>query len=311
MNNKSRLISKVRGYRLRLAGIAALAIIVSFSVLAGCSNSKDNTLTLASKGFTEQNILVEIYKQLIEHDTDFKVKIKTGLDGDVLWKSITSKNVDAYVEYTGTGLLYILKHDAEYDAQKVYDIDKEQFNKKFDITWLDPIGFNNTYSFALRKERADELGLKTTSDLAAKSKQLVFGTAQEYLKRDDGYPLVQKVYNTDFKDIKSIENHALDYQALQQKLVDVVMLYTTDGKIPSSNLTLLEDDKNVFLPYYAAPIVRNDVLKKHPELKKELNKLAGQITTEDMQKLNERVDVKHEKEVKVAREWLKEHDYLK
>ena len=91
----------------------------------------------------------------------------------------------------------------------------------------------------------------------------------------------------------------------------MIVPYSTDGKLAAYDLVLLEDDKHLFPPYYAAPIIRDEVLKKHPELKDALNKLANQIDESEMQKLNAKVELDKEDPAKVAEEWLKEKGLIK
>jgi osmoprotectant transport system substrate-binding protein len=156
----------------------------------------------------------------------------------------------------------------------------------------------------LRKEIAEKKGITTTSQMAEIAGDLVFGTNQEFLKREDTWPLIQKVYNPKFKEIKTIQNNALGYQAIEQGLIDVTDVYTTDSKIPTSNFVVLEDDKHVFVPYYAVPVIRDETLKKHPEFESIINKLSGQINDAEMQRLNGEVEQKQRPALDVAKEWL-------
>lgn len=287
-------------------------------VVTGCGTagtphtetSKSNdTLVIGSKNFTEQYIMANMMKLLIEHDTKLQVKMNTGLDSNVCWNALQEGKIDTYVEYTGTGLINILKQSPEFDPQKAYDTVSKQFETKYNITWLKPIGFNNTYAMAMRKDDAQKLGITTNSELAKQSGNLVFATGQEFLTRKDTYPTLQKVYGMHFKDIKTLAT-GLAYQAILEKKAEVIDVFTTDGKIPSSNLTLLKDDKHVFAPYYAVPIIRDSVLKAHPEIKESLNKLAGKIDDSQMQKLNEQVDIQHKNAMEVSKQWLKEHGLI-
>ena len=159
-------------------------------------------------------------------------------------------------------------------------------------------------------KRAEKYGISTTSELAEQSDKFVFGSAQEFLNRPDGYPAIEKTYNMKFKEVKSF-GAQLDYQALSQKQVDSIIVYTTDGRIPENNIKVLEDDKHLFLPYDAVPLVKDEVLKKYPELKDVLNKLAGKISDNQMQQLNYEVDIKKAKAEDVAKKFLTEQGLLK
>ncbi len=297
-----------------LAVLFAMLMVVGTACSSTSSSSSDSksggTITLSSKGFAEQEILANMLKLIVENDTNVKVNIKSNLTDNVLWEAFKKGDIDANVEYTGTALLQYLKKDPIYDSKKVYDTVSKEYKDQYKWTWLDPIGFNDTYALAIRKEDADKYGISTTSQLAEHSDKFIFGSAQEFLNRPDGFPAIKDTYKMNFKEVKAF-GAQLDYQAISQKQVDAIIVYTTDGRIPDSNLKVLEDDKHLFLPYDAAPIVKDSVLKSHPELKDALNKLAGKISDEEMQKLNALVDGKHEKAAKVAKDWLTEQGLLK
>jgi osmoprotectant transport system substrate-binding protein len=292
--------------------VTGLAIVLA-AAIAGCSSSSPGssaTIQIATKGFAESDILANALKLLIENDTKLKTNVAT-LDNSLLWNAVKENKVDTYVEYTGTALINILKAEPEFDPQKAYDKVKKELKEKNQTTVLDPIGFNNTYAFGLRKEIADKYGIKTTSQLAEKSGEVVFGASEEFINRPDAWPPILKTYNPKFKEIKTVQNPGLQYQAIEQKLIDSMILYTTDSQIAVKPITVLQDDKHVFLPYYAVPIVRDGVLKDHPELQAVLNKLAGKITDAEMQKLNGEVDLKQRPALDVAREWLQAQGLIK
>lgn len=311
MNLFKKITTICPGAWLRSSIIAGLSLVLVLA-MTGCgkSASSSDTITVATKGFAESDILANAIALLIENDTKLSTKITT-LDNNLLWEAIKAGDVDTYVEYTGTALLNILKEKPEYDPQKAYEIVKEKLKEKNQVEVLEQIGFNDTYALVLRKEIAEKLNIKTTSELAANAGELIFGTSQEFLKREDTWPLVQKVYDPKFKEIKTIQNNALGYKAIEQGLIDVTDVYTTDSKIPISNFIVLEDDKHVFVPYFAIPVIREETLKKHPELKDIINKLAGKIDDVEMQKLNGEVEQKQRPAIDVAREWLKNEGLIK
>ena len=311
--NKSFTLSSIKLWKSLLAvGISVLLVVVTAcgNSSSESSGSSGGSITISSKGFTEQEILANMLKLLVENDTDLEVNYKSNLSDNVLWEAFKKGEVDAYVEYTGTALLQYLKQDPIYDSQKVYDEVVKQYKDKYQWTWLEPIGFNDAYAVAIRNEDAEKYGISTTSELAEQSDKFVFGSAQEFLNRPDGYPAIEKTYNMKFKEVKSF-GAQLDYQALSQKQVDSIIVYTTDGRIPENNIKVLEDDKHLFLPYDAVPLVKDEVLKKYPELKDVLNKLAGKISDNQMQQLNHEVDIKKAKVEDVAKTFLTEQGLLK
>lgn len=286
--------------RKMMMALAGLALLIS---IVGCS-TQSNTITIGGKDFAESVILSNMMKQLIENETDLTVELKTGLAANITWEALKEGKIDGYVEYTGTGLINILKHEPVTDAKEAYNIVAEEFPKKFGITWLEPLGFNNTYVVTMRKDQAEELGIKTVSELAAQSDQLIFGTGQEWLGRKDGFPAFEKKYNVNFKKVVTMD-YGLWYPSILNKEVDVIIPYSTEGKLAAYDLVLLKDDKHLFPPYDAVPIFKDEVLNEHPELKEVVNKLANQIDETEMQKLNAKVEIDQEDPAKVAEEWLK------
>ncbi|NUU62220.1 ABC transporter substrate-binding protein [Paenibacillus agri] len=289
-------------------------VLTTVLTAAGCSNSKasegKDTIVLATKGFAESDILANALKLLVENDTKLKTEIKK-LDNTLLWNAIGSGDVDAYVEYSGTALINILKLEPEFDPDKAFKIVVTQLKEKNKLIALDPLGFNNTYVFAVRRETAEKYGLKTASQLAEKSGELVFGASEEFLNRADAWPYVESIYKPKFKETKSIQDSSLRYQAIKQKLIDVMLPYSTDSQILANDLVALEDDKHVFIPYDAFPVVREQTLDEHPELKETLNKLAGKLDETAMQKLNAEVEQDQKPAIDVAREWLKSQGLIK
>ncbi|QGU93979.1 ABC transporter permease subunit [Clostridium bovifaecis] len=295
--------------RNRAIAITAAAAIV-ISIIGGIgykaySNNKE--FVVGSKNFTEQIILGNMFATLVEENTDLNVK-RTGLNlggSSVAWEALKSGDIDMYVEYTGTGLVNIMQQSVVSNPKEAYDIVKEHFNKEYDITWLDTLGFNNTYVLAVRQDTAKQYNLKKISDLKIGEKNFIFGPTMEFTDREDGYLGMQDIYHIKFDTVKPVDG-GLRYTAISNKESDVIDAFATDGLLKAYNLVTLEDDKNIFPPYNAAPIVRNDTLKKYPELKELLNKLSGQIDDETMRELNYKVDKLGEDPRTVADEFLKE-----
>lgn len=285
----------------------ALSILLIVMSFVGCTKVAEGnkTVVVAGKNFTEQEILVHIVSELIENKTDIKVERKPYLGGtNICAKALESGDVDIYVEYTGTGLMSILKEDVMTDPDDVYEKVKKRYEEEKDIIWLEPLGFNNTYALAMKESQAKELGIETYSDLAKHAPNLVFAATQEFLERADGYKGLQEVYGMNFKEAKGMDP-GLTYSAVKDGEVDVNSAFATDGRIPAFNLKVLKDDKNFFPPYYAAPLIRKNTLEKYPELKDVLNSLAGKLDDSTMASLNAKVDLEKKDAKEVAKEWLK------
>jgi len=288
--------------------ILALVLIVS-SVALSFIKSKD-TIVVGSKNFNEQLIMGDMVASLIESKTKIKVERKLNLGGTaVVFSAIKSKNVDIYVEYTGTGLVNILKKPTLTDPNKVYNIMKTDFDKNYDIKVMNPLGFNNTYVIAVEQEFAKKNKLDGISDLAKISPTLNAGCTMEFTNRTDGFPGLQKAYGLKFKNVKGIDG-GLRYTALEKGETQVLDAFATDGLLQKFNLKLLKDDKSFFPPYYAVPVIRGETLKKYPELEGILKLLENKISDKTMRELNFRVDNGEQSRV-VAEEYLKSINLMK
>jgi osmoprotectant transport system substrate-binding protein len=303
--------------RIKILGLILITGLL-LSTVAGCggssptaSSGRDGTLTIGSKNFTENIIMAEIMAQTVEANTSLKVERKLNLGGTLIcWEGLKKGELDMYPDYTGTGLMAILKREVITDPDEVYDIVQQEYNKQFKIKWLKPVGFNNTYATAVTKEFAKKHALNTTSDLKAHAGDLVFCAEQEFFNRNDGFQGFCQAYGLKFKDTKAMDI-GLKYKAVADGKVDVIDAFSTDGELVSYKMKVLEDDQNFFPPYYCAPVVRMDTLEKHPELEDVLNKLAGKISDEDMQQMNYKVKEKGLNPADVAAEFLKAKGIVK
>ncbi len=292
-----------------LAGAALVGVLGAPSFEAARAQEKP-VIVIGSKGFTEQLILGNIVALMMENN-GFKVDRKIGLGGTVIChEALVRGDINVYVEYTGTGLTTMLKKPVMKDPDEVYQVVKKDYEEKFKLTWLKPWGFNNTYCIVMRKDDAERLKVKKVSDLKALAKDLIFGGTIEFTARPDGVPGLTKHYGLTFKDLKGMDP-GLVYKAIAEKQVDVISGFATDGRIPAFNLVVLEDDLKFFPPYYAAPVVRMDLLAKAPQVADILNKLAGKISNIDMATLNYSVDGRKLEAETVARDYLKNKGLIK
>lgn len=270
------------------------------------------TVTVASKQFTESRILAEIMAQLIEARTGMTVERRMGLGGTmVVFTALREGEADIYPEYTGTGWSVVLKKEERApDPLKTYLTVKREFEEKYGITWLDPFGFSNSYAVAIREPVAERLGISRISDLNDHAAELSAGWSIEFLNREDGVPGLRSHYGLRLAESRGME-HGLAYEAVRSGEIDLIDAYTTDGKLLKYPLRILEDDKKFFPPYECAPLIRLETLDRHPELKPVLNELAFRIPAETMQKLNYEVEEKDRPFAEVAREFLVDQGLLK
>lgn len=326
--SKPQVLPRRRARRGVFPGSAVLAMALACMIACGTAlgtAAQDDlpTVTVGSKDFTEQIIVNEMMAQLLE-EAGYPVERQLNLGGTALvHQALVSDNISTYVEYTGTGLLAILELDlpaadatpaADGEAvsleDTVYSLVQEGYADQFNLVWLDPLGFNNTYALAMREAQATELGVTTISDLLNVEADLRFGATQEFLSRPDGLPgLVAAYPGLEFSEEVGMDP-GLTYQALDSEQVDVISAFATDGRIPALGLVILEDDLGFFPPYYAAPVVRQDLIDASPEVAEVLNQLAGAIDDATMAELNFRVDDGGEEAADVARSFLIEQGLI-
>lgn len=291
-----------------IAGVLCICII-GYSVIQG--RNKNNTIVIGSKNFTEQLLVGNMVADVIEANTDLKVERKLNLGGtQVAFSALQSGELDAYVEYTGTGLVNILNEEVSGSPEDVYDKVCNEFIEKYNMKWLKPLGFNNTYALAVKSDTAEKYNLKTISDLAKVSNQLIIGPTIEFPNRPDGLIGLQSAYGLDFEKIKAIDG-SLRYTALMNDESDVIDAFSTDGLLEKYKLIVLEDDKKFFPPYYAAPLIREETLKKHPELEDVINQLGSKLSDDTMRELNYRVDSLKESPDAVAKDYLTQIGLIK
>ncbi|WP_394870407.1 ABC transporter permease/substrate-binding protein [Clostridium butyricum] len=294
-----------------IALVTSLILIVILFFSNNPFQKSSNKIVIASKNFTEQIILGNMLEQLIEAKTDIDVETKLNLGGtQVAYSALKSGSVDLYVEYTGTAYVNLLDiKDGNNNPDEVYNKANELLKEKEKVQFLKPLGFNNTYALAVKKDTAEKYNLKSISDLSGISQEFLMGPTIEFANREDGLLGLNKAYNLNFKDVKPVDG-GLRYTALMNKESDVIDAFTTDGLLDKFGLEVLEDDKNFFPPYYAAPLIRMDTLKEHPELEEVLNLLANKITDKTMRKLNYEVDVNGRDPETVANEFLVSEGYI-
>ena len=277
----------------------------SFQALSeGAPGGERGIVRIGAKNFTEQLILGEMMAQLIEAHTDLKVERRFNLGGTMICHgALTSGEIDIYAEYTGTALTAILKLPVIADPEQAYETVDHKYRELFGAGWLGPFGFNNTYAITVRKTDAASLHLKTISDLAEISERLSAGFTAEFSERPDGYPGLVKTYGLRFQEVRDLDP-AIMYQAIASHEVDVICAFATDGRIAAFKLEPLQDSRGFFPPYQAAPVVRLEVLRAHPEIRKALQMLAGRLDESTMQRLNFEVDENKQQPREVAREFL-------
>jgi osmoprotectant transport system substrate-binding protein len=287
---------------------ARTIVCLTFAFLAfltTCGPSRQNLIVVGSKNFTEQLILGEIIAQQIENKTHLPVERRFYLAGTfICQQAILAGRIDIYPEYTGTALTAVLKEKPSADREKVYTQVKTEYARRFNLAVGDPFGFNDTFAIEIRGDDARRLNLKTISQAAPYTPNWRAGFGYEFMERPDGYKGFVATYGLRFAASPQIMDLGLLTRALKDKQVDLIAGNTTDGLIPALDLTVLEDDKHYFPPYEAVPIIRQQTITTHPEIRQALDELAGKISDDEMRQLNYAVDGQHRDVKEVVREFL-------
>lgn len=291
-----------------------LCILLTSCGLPGLSGGiSGDDITVAGGNTTERQILAEMVKQMIEHYMPKeKVSIINNLGSTMLiLQSLKSGNANiSGAMYTGTSLVGELESEPETNPETAYEKVVDGYKNKFNMKWYPSYGFENTYAFMVTKEFSEKNNIEKISDLEKLSNKVRVGIDTSWLKRKgDGYEDFKKTYGFGFDKIYTMEI-GLVYNAVKENAMEVVLGYSTDGRINSNNLVVLEDDKHLFPAYDASVVATYDILEKHPELDNILLKLSNIINGETMTSLNRKSDEDLVEPDRVAREFLEEHNYF-
>jgi osmoprotectant transport system substrate-binding protein len=301
--HKSRLSFRQNGSHRTMTRLVATLLVIA--TLTACGPPRSDRIVIGSKNFTEQLILGEIIAQQIENKTHLPVERRFYLAGTyICQQAILAGRIDIYPEYTGTALTAILKQPPTGSREQVYNQVKADYAQRFDLRIGQPLGFNDTFAMEIRGEDARRLNLKTISQAAAYAPLWRPGFGYEFMERPDGYKGLASTYGLSFAAPPRIMDLGLLARSLKDKHVDLIAGNSTDGLIWAFDFFVLEDDRHYFPPYEAVPVIRQEVLQRHPEVQTALDGLAGKISDEDMRQLNYAVDGHHRNPTQVVREFL-------
>ncbi|MGD9682944.1 MAG: glycine betaine ABC transporter substrate-binding protein [Candidatus Obscuribacterales bacterium] len=268
--------------------------------------SSYGTVAVGTKHFSEHILLGELIAQTIEAKTDLRVARRFDFPGTMFCHgALLSGDLDIYPEYTGTALCAVLDKEIRDTPASVFSLVKKDYAEKFDLTWLPPFGFNNTWVLVVRRDDARRNGWSKVSDLKEAAGGLNLGVSAEFAERPDGLSGLKKAYGLRFGSVSDMDPN-LVYRAVKNKEMDVACANSTDGRIEAFNLVALEDDLGFFPPYEAAPIVRAETLARYPELKATLESLSGILDDDRMRQLNFQVDGLKRSPRAVIRDFLEE-----
>jgi osmoprotectant transport system substrate-binding protein len=281
-----------------------MAIVAALSFAASASAQ---TLKVGSKNFTEQFVVAELYAAALEA-AGFKVERKINLGATLIaHEALRTGAIDLYPEYTGTGLAAVIRAQGptESDPEKAYQAVKAFYEKEYKLTWLKPSAVNNGHVMVVRRETAQAMNLKTLSDLAKVSGKMKIGAGPEFGDRRDGLKGMKEVYGIEFGEFRPFAALSLRYEALLRRQIDIANGFATDWQIAAEKFAALKDDKNLFPPYYLAPVVRLDTVAGNAKAVEALLRVGSLIDNPTMQELNRQVEVDKKEPRAVAAAFLK------
>ncbi|KKB36863.1 ABC transporter permease/substrate-binding protein [Bacillus thermotolerans] len=306
-----RMAEKLSFRRSVILSGTALAVLFALTFVPALLEKEEESLVIAGKMGAEPEILMNMYKLLIEEKTDLDVELKPGLGKtSFVFNALRSEEIDLYPEFTGTAISEFLKEEAvSADREDVYEQARKGLLEEYDLVMLEPMAYNNTYALAVPETFAEEHDVRSISDLARVEEDIRAGFTLEFSDREDGYLGIQKLYGLRFPSVQTMEPK-LRYQAVASGDINLVDAYSTDSELERFHLTVLEDDRHLFPPYQGAPLLRRETLEQYPELEPVLNQLAGKVTDEEMRGMNYEVSVEGKKAEEVASAFLKEQGLL-
>ena len=286
-----------------LRGHRQISIAICLTLTA-CAPPRSNRITIGAKNFTEQVIAGELLAQEIEAVTHRRVERRFYLAGSyICQQALVGGRIDAYVEYTGTALTAILKQPVDRDAARVLATIRDLYAQRYQIRVEAPLGFEDTFAMVVRGNDARRLGVRTLSDAASHAPGWRLGVGYEFEERPDGLRGMNAAYGLRFAGAPRVMDLGLLYRSLSAGQVDIVAGNSTDGPIKALGFQVLGDDRHYFPPYEAVPLVREDAIRAHPEIQSAMDRLAGKVTAEEMQTMNEAVDAAHRDAGDVVREF--------
>jgi glycine betaine/choline ABC-type transport system substrate-binding protein len=287
-------------------------VIVGLWAAALIACTRDHPITVGSKNFTEQVVLGEIVAQHLESRLGIRIKRQLNLGGTMLaHQALVRGEIDLYPEYTGTALTAILKLSLTSEPAGAIALVRGEYQARFGLEWLDPLGFNNTFAMVIRGEDARKNKIATLSDAARYSPGWNLGVGYEFQQRPDGLAGLLKTYHLPIHGSPKTMDLGLLYKALEQGQVSMVAGNATDGQLSVLDAVVLQDDQHYFPPYDCSVVVRAEILKDNPPLRQALVELAGRFTDLTMRKLNHQVDGEHRPVREVAEHFLREAGLLR
>lgn len=298
MNGSESASGQACGWAISLRCWLVVAVVGLLLCGVGCAPPRASRIVIGAKNFTEQVVLGELLAQEIEATTGERVDRRFYLAGSyICHQALVSGRIDGYVEYTGTALTAILKQPlppvGERDEATVWRRVRDLYASRYGVRVGRGLGFEDTFAMVVRGDDAQRLGLRTISDAVRVAPGWRLGVGYEFEERPDGLRGLEAAYGLRFKETPRVMDLGLLYRALESGQVDMVAGNSTDAPIRTLGLVVLEDDRHYFPPYEAAPLVREDSIRRHPGIAAAMERLAGKVSAEDVREMNYAVDAEH------------------
>ena len=279
-----------RLYRLLLA----FSLSSGFYGLVACAPPRSSRITIGAKNFTEQTVVGELLAQEIEALGGGRVERRFYLAGSyICQQALIAGRVDAYVEYTGTALTAILKQPVDRDPTRVMSTISRLYRDRYGIAVGPSLGFEDTFAMVVRGDEATRQHLTSLSSLIPFASAMRLAVGYEFEERPDGLRGLQTAYGLHFAGAPRVMDLGLLYRSLAARQVDIVAGNSTDGPIRAFGFLALQDDRHYFPPYQAVPLVRLASLQLHPVVGRAIDRLAKQVSAEDIRLMNDAVDREH------------------
>lgn len=285
-------------------GIGVAALLAVCLPWVGCAPPRPDHPVIGAKNFTEQVVLGELLAQEIEAKSHLRVERRFYLAGSyICQQAMLAGRIDGYVEYTGTALTAILKQPIDRNPDAVLATVRRLYQQRYQVVVGPPLGFDNSFAMVVRGDDARRMRIAALSQAAAFTTRMRLGVGYEFEQRPDGLAGLSTAYGLHFDGPPRTMDLGLLYRALNDRQVDMIAANSTDGPIQAFHLTILQDDRHYFPPYQAVPLVRDDALRRWPQIQTALDALAGHITAPDMREMNEAVDGEHRDPAEVVRQF--------
>ena len=263
--------------------------------------AKERTIVIGAKTFTEQYILGEILARQITRRTGVPARVAQSLGSTVAFDALRAGGIDAYVDYSGTIWATVMHQEPGPSRDEVLRGVERFLETEHEIKMAGALGFENAYALAMRRDRAQALGVRTLSDLVSHAGRLEIGGDYEFFQRAE-WRTIRERYGIAFNSERSMDP-SLMYEAVANEDVDVISAFSTDGRIAAYDLVLLTDDKGA-IPPYDAILLAGAKTSARSEVLKALVELSGTIDAATMRRMNLAVDARKETPGAVAQAFL-------